>query len=477
MTMEKNKKKLVIIGIDGGNFDVMNPFIEKGLMPNLAKMKKRAVLESVIPPTTAVAWASFSTGNYPGKTEIYDFTIVDDNSWNIDFIDRTRLRGKPLWIYLSEAGVKPCYVNIPLTYPVDKIDGIIVSGIETPSTMCNYTNPPELKKELNEIGYKIDVSGLKDKREDLVEEGLDNFNKRLKAVELLLKKDFDFFIVLFRESDIMKHYAWGKKEVEDVYGRLDKLIGELKANPNYEVIAMSDHGFEKIDYAFNANAWLEKNGYLTLTLKRNWLQTFGITRKRVYRIIEKLKLNFLIRMIPRKLAQKVPEEKIGFEQAITTGVVDMSKTKAIAKRALKTAQIFLNSEKRGGIVKKEEEESLKQEIKEKLLKFFEEKKIKVIVKTKEELYGKNVNYAPDVTLYFEEKGYDTFNIFTADKTFFIPPIESQDAEHNLHGVIFTDLDLNLENPAIVDLAPTILDYFKIKYNKNDFDGKSLLRHD
>ena len=47
-------------------------------MPNLNKFKYKSKLISVIPPATAVAWASFSTGNNPGKTEIYDFTILDD---------------------------------------------------------------------------------------------------------------------------------------------------------------------------------------------------------------------------------------------------------------------------------------------------------------------------------------------------------------------------------------------------------------
>lgn len=471
----KMKKKLVVVGIDGGTFDVINPFIEKGLMPNLSKFKHKAVLESVIPPATAVAWASFSTGNLPGKTEIYDFTIVDDKSWKINFVDRSMLQGKPLWIYLSEAGVKPCYVNIPLTYPVDKINGIIVSGIETPSTLYNYTNPPELKKELNEIGYEIDISGLKDGREELVKEGIDIFHKMLAAVDMLLKKDFDFFVALFRGSDIVKHYAWGQKEVEEVYARLDKLIGELVANPDYEVIVISDHGFEKITKGFNANSWLERNGYLYSALKRNWFQFFGITRRRVYSVIDKLKLNFMIRMIPRAWGQKVPDEKIDFEQAIATGIVDLSRTKAIAKRALKTAQIFLNSEKRGGIVKKSEEEGLKKEIKERLIAFFKKEKIDVFVKTKEELYGKSAKFAPDITLYFNEKGYDTFNFFSAEKPLFVKPNEKQDAEHNLYGVIFSNLSLDLKNPKIIDLAPTILDYFDIKYKKGSFDGKSLLK--
>ena len=90
------KKKLMIIGIDGGNFEVINSLIEKGEMPNLKKLKYSAVLESTIPPGTAVAWASFSTGNYPGKTGIYDFTVVNDDSSKKKFFNRKKIKGKTL---------------------------------------------------------------------------------------------------------------------------------------------------------------------------------------------------------------------------------------------------------------------------------------------------------------------------------------------------------------------------------------------
>jgi predicted AlkP superfamily phosphohydrolase/phosphomutase len=468
---KKNKKKLVIIGIDGATFDVMNPFFEKGILPNISSFKNKGVLTSILPPATAVAWASFATGNYPGKTEIYDFTVIDDASWKVHFINRKRLQGKPIWSYLDESKIRSCFINMPLTYPPDKINGVIISGIETPSKMHPYVYPPELKEDLKKIGYEIEVSGLKNKREEILEEALHIFEKRLETTRFLLKKDFDFFFVLFRASDITQHFAWGKQPVEDVYKKIDEFIGEVKKD--YEVIVMSDHGFEAINKAFNANAWLEKEGYLKSNLKgKSILSYLGINRKRIFWVLEKTKLNFLIRFVPRSIGTKIPTDKINFEEAISLGIVDMAQTKAIAKRAVKTAQIFLNNEKRGGIVKPIEEEELKEEIKSKLLKFFEDKKIKAVVKTKEELYEKDSKYAPDITVYMEEKGYDTYCYFSQSRDLFIPPIESQDAEHNLYGVIFSNLNLKLNNANITDLAPTILDYFGIK--KGKFDGKSLL---
>jgi len=469
--MKKNNRKLVIIAIDGGNFEVMNSFFKKNLLPNINSLKNRCILKSTIPPATAVAWASFATGNLPGKTEIYDFTILDEDSWKVNFINRTRLQGKPIWKYLDESNLRSCFINMPVTYPPDKINGVMISGIETPSKMHNYVYPIELKKILKKIGYEIEVSGLKSEREDIIKEALYILDKRLETVRYLIKKNFDFFFILFRESDITQHFAWNKYPVEEVYKKIDEFVGEVKKSN--DVIVMSDHGFEKIDKAFNANAWLEKEGLLKTKIKgKRLLSSVGVTQKRIFWVLEHLKLNFLIRVVPRSLAKKIPAEKINLEEALSTGAIEFDKTKAIAKRAVKTAQIFLNTKERGGIIEKNQEDQLKNEIKEKLIKFFERNKIKVIVQTKEELYGKNAKYAPDITLYIEESGYDTYCFFSQDKKIFVEPIENQDGEHNLPGIIFTNLNLNLKDARIIDLAPTILDYFGIK--KEKFDGRSLL---
>jgi len=463
----ENKKKLIIIGIDGGNFEILNPMLRKNLLPNLKNFKYKAVLKSVIPPATCAAWAGFSTGNLPGKTEIYDFTMVDDNSWKVSFIERKRLKGRTLWEYLDKAGLKSCFINIPLTFPPDEINGVMISGIDAPSEMYNYVYPYKFKEKLKGIGYKIEIPSSYNK-EEKIKDALEILDKRIEAAKYFLKREFDFFIVLFRASDIVQHYEWDKGHIKMVYKKIDDFIGEIK---NKDLIVMSDHGSEKIKKTFNANNWLEKEGYLKIKGKKKRISFMGINKERIYKILGLLKLTFLTKIIPRRLGKKIPTEKIGFEEAITTGLIDLTKTKAVAKRAVKSAQIFLNTKKRGGIVDKDEEEQLKKEIKEKLKRLFEKNHIKCVIKTKEELYDSG-RYAPDITLYIEEKGYDTNCSFLENKKIWDNPRSQHIAEHNLEGVIFTDLNLNLNNASIIDLAPTILDYFKIK--KGEFDGKSLM---
>ena len=62
--------KLVVIGLDGATFDVLNPLLECGQMKNLAKIIEtgaRSNLLNTYPPITGSAWVSFATGKNPGK--------------------------------------------------------------------------------------------------------------------------------------------------------------------------------------------------------------------------------------------------------------------------------------------------------------------------------------------------------------------------------------------------------------------------
>ncbi len=469
--MKNKKKKLIVIGIDGGNFEVINSLKDK--LPNLHKIPNKAVLYSTMPPGTAVSWASFLTGNSPGKTGIYDFTLVDENSWKIKIINRKRLKSKPMWEYLDKIGVKSCFFNIPVTYPPDEINGIMVSGIDAPSTMSNYVTPSSFKSVLKKFDYEIEVSGIKDKK-DLVSAAISVLDKRIKVAKHLLKKDFDFISILFRESDVAQHFAWGKQEVETCYTKIDEFIGhtlKYAEKNNCNILIMSDHGEEPVSKAFNVNSWLEKNNYLATNIKRkSLLSKLGISRERIFHVLDVTHLGFLIKVVPRSLAKKVPTREVDFEEAILTKRVNMNKTKAIGKRTVKTAQIFFNTEDRGGIVKNSEKEILVQEIKNKLNSFLQKNKIKAMIMTKEELYP-GAQSAPDLTVHIKERGYDILTKLSPAKKIWDDPREK--ATHAVEGIIFTDLNLDLNHPRIIDLAPTILSYFGIK--KGDFDGKSILK--
>ena len=57
--------KLLIIGLDGATFDLIEPWVAEGILPNIGGLMKSGVygaLESTIPPITPNAWSTFMTG-------------------------------------------------------------------------------------------------------------------------------------------------------------------------------------------------------------------------------------------------------------------------------------------------------------------------------------------------------------------------------------------------------------------------------
>ena len=69
-------QKVIVIGVDGVTLDLIEPWMDKGELPNLDKIRKKGVygtLLSTMPYYSAPAWVSIATGCSPGKHGIYDF--------------------------------------------------------------------------------------------------------------------------------------------------------------------------------------------------------------------------------------------------------------------------------------------------------------------------------------------------------------------------------------------------------------------
>ena len=72
----KKTSRILVIGLDGGTWDLLMPLAKQGFLPILHELVvggSYGELESTIPPITGSAWVSFATGKNPGKTGVYDF--------------------------------------------------------------------------------------------------------------------------------------------------------------------------------------------------------------------------------------------------------------------------------------------------------------------------------------------------------------------------------------------------------------------
>ncbi|MGH9878882.1 MAG: alkaline phosphatase family protein, partial [Nitrososphaerales archaeon] len=70
------KKKIVMVGIDGGTWTVIDRYVKQGDMPNMAFLLDqgtKGTLVSTFPRQTLPAWTSIFTGVNPGKHGLVGF--------------------------------------------------------------------------------------------------------------------------------------------------------------------------------------------------------------------------------------------------------------------------------------------------------------------------------------------------------------------------------------------------------------------
>src|SRR5438105_1769979 len=126
--------RALIIGIDGGTMDIVEPLVRAGRLPNLARIMARGVsgtLSSVIPPITSPAWSTILSGKNPGKHGVFDFKRPRLGTREVP-VNSTDIKADPLWRLLSRAGKTCCLLNVPMTYPPEPVNGHIVSGFPCP---------------------------------------------------------------------------------------------------------------------------------------------------------------------------------------------------------------------------------------------------------------------------------------------------------------------------------------------------------
>src|SRR5262245_33119634 len=103
-----HRAPVVVIGLDGADFDLILPWVEAGDLPNLKKFLDGAAvgkLTTVYPILSPVCWTSAFTGVNPGKHGIYDFQKADPMGGEDPLIETaTNRRALPIWMLLSDAG-------------------------------------------------------------------------------------------------------------------------------------------------------------------------------------------------------------------------------------------------------------------------------------------------------------------------------------------------------------------------------------
>ena len=285
------RNRVFVIGLDAATFTLVDPWIEEGYLPNLERVIKegaRGALRSSVPYVSSTAWASFITGKNPGKHGIMDFAIREPGSYDIRLLNASDIGGSTLWTLLSEGEKRLAAINCPVTYPPQSVNGLLVTGMLTPSMRSSFTYPPSFRETLLERipHYRIEpalaTSDLRKTKRDMAEGVIVGAQAREEATYFTMEQlpDWDFFMVVFIEPDRVQTYLWDdmdpshprhdprspyRDSILSHYRQLDGIIGRLLdkvLDGRTTVLIMSDHGFLGVHRFVYPNKWLEREGYL-----------------------------------------------------------------------------------------------------------------------------------------------------------------------------------------------------------------------
>ncbi|OGH03902.1 MAG: hypothetical protein A2W22_02875 [Candidatus Levybacteria bacterium RBG_16_35_11] len=338
-------KKILIIGLDGVSWNVLNPMLENGYMPFLQdfiKKGKSGILKSTEPPITPTAWTSFQTGLPPEVHKIMGFRnfILKKGRLQSRILTSSSVSAKRIWDILSENNRKICLLNIPLTYPPFPINGFLVSGFPVPSTRCTFTYPEDFKDELlrtipdfevMQIGIGAKQKGMK--IENIMGWWIKLISQKTKLTLYLLNKElWDVFMIHFQETDLLQHYLWHcidkshpehKPEdfpkVAQFYSTLDNKLSKIIAkarNKGFSTIIISDHGFQACNCSFKANSWLFQKGYLVVN--KNIKSDLISTLKKIFDLPRLYKFRSRIKQSKTKenITNQFLESAINYEKSI-----------------------------------------------------------------------------------------------------------------------------------------------------------------
>jgi len=128
--------RVLIIGIDGASYRIIEPMMRTGRLPNLARIAKEGVygpiISSDLPLLSPRIWTTVATGKKAPKHGIYQWVRKTSEGLarlNYSF-DR---ESHAIWNILSDRGKTVGVVNWLTTYPPEVVQGVIVSSHAFPA--------------------------------------------------------------------------------------------------------------------------------------------------------------------------------------------------------------------------------------------------------------------------------------------------------------------------------------------------------
>ena len=286
--------ELLVFGIDGATYDVIDPMVEAGELPALAEIQAtgtHAVLESMEPMFSPLLWTTMASGRPPEVHGVHGFHVQATDVQVPRFWDVALAEGQSVGIY-----------KWLVTYPPREVDGFIVPAWLAPAP---ETWPEELSpvKEL-ELSNRLKRRSVEAKRGSVelllaaIAQGLrfstvveaahwklyeivakpTALERRRRLEHLRVSMDRDTFaLALIRHqprvatftdyaTDGLAHifWRWHQPEaysdvdpamverygevVRDAYRQADEVLAEMMelVGDDARIVVLSDHGFQPL---------------------------------------------------------------------------------------------------------------------------------------------------------------------------------------------------------------------------------------
>jgi predicted AlkP superfamily phosphohydrolase/phosphomutase len=288
---------------------------------------------STIPPVTALAWTSFTTGRSPGEHGIFGFRTVDPSTYRMSPVPGGAKKVPTLMQGLDRLGYRTCQVTVPWTYPADHLDnGVIVPGWDAPDESLDGIHPPEMAEELRSIVDRVprESPQLSDVQTYLSEQRA-NIELRERISSFLIEQtDPHVFMTVFSESDQATHHLWTKPGIpesliesyEQIDASMTRMMDQFVTDDDL-VLVVSDHGGLLQHTHVHVAHLLQSAGWLSLTNGSGSTSTRAkrSLKRRVWYRMPPLLRNAVARRLSRDFKRKVAK-------SLRATNIDWSKTAA-----------------------------------------------------------------------------------------------------------------------------------------------------
>ena len=292
----KNPGRLLLIGWDAADWQMIHPLLDAGLMPNLQRLVEGGVignLASLSPMLSPILWTSIATGKRAYAHGVRGFAEPLPDRSGIRPTGTFSRKCKALWNILSQNGRSNVVCGWQASHPAEPVRGAMVSNLFViPPTNAipddwpipdGSVQPPALAKDLADLRvHPREIEGITiqqlipranelDQTDPLVRHRLGFLAQRLAevisvhalATELLENQAWDFAAVYYECIDQVGHefmqfhppklpqigdedFEFYKDVMIGIYRFHDLMLQTLieLAGQDAHVMIVSDHGFQ-----------------------------------------------------------------------------------------------------------------------------------------------------------------------------------------------------------------------------------------